>query len=224
MIVAIDGPSGVGKSTVARRLAERLGIPYLETGAMYRALAFEVLRQDVDPDDAEAVSEVFAGLDLRLEPRLDGRLEVLLNGEPLGDRIRAPEVSEASSQVSVHPEVRRKMVILQRALAEETGAVLEGRDIGTKVFPKTPFKFFLEAPMEVRVERRFHQLQKGGQKSGSREEVLEEVTRRDLRDTTRADSPLTLDSTYHKVETGDLDVDQVVEEIVRLIGEISEQD
>ncbi len=223
MIVAIDGPSGVGKSTVARRLAQRLGIPYLETGAMYRVLAFEVLRQGVDPDDPKAVTEVFAGLDLRLEPHQDGRLEVLLNGEPLGDRIREPEVSEASSQVSVHPEVRRKMVTLQRALAQETGAVLEGRDIGTKVFPETPFKFFLEAPMDVRVERRFNQLQRAGQNSGSREEVLEEVTRRDLRDTTRADSPLTMDATYHHIETGDLDVDEVVEEIVRRIGEISQQ-
>ena len=223
MIVAIDGPSGVGKSTVARRLARRLGIPFLETGAMYRALAFEVLRQGVDPDDQKTVAELFSGLDMRLELRSDGRLEVLLDEEPLGERIRAPEVSEASSQVSVHPEVRRKMVSLQRALAKQTGAVLEGRDIGTKVFPETPYKFFLEAPMEVRVERRFNQLRKAGQTSSSREEVREEVTRRDLRDTTRADSPLTLDATYEQVETGDLDVDEVVEEIVRRIGEISEQ-
>jgi cytidylate kinase len=190
---------------------------------MYRALAFEVLRQGVDPDDQKTVAELFSGLDMRLELRSDGRLEVLLDEEPLGERIRAPEVSEASSQVSVHPEVRRKMVSLQRALAKQTGAVLEGRDIGTKVFPETPYKFFLEAPMEVRVERRFNQLRKAGQTSSSREEVREEVTRRDLRDTTRADSPLTLDATYEQVETGDLDVDEVVEEIVRRIGEISEQ-
>lgn len=223
MIIAIDGPSGVGKSTVARRLARRLGIPFLETGAMYRALAFEVLRQGVDPNDQGAVAEVFTGLDMRLELRDDGRLEVLLNGEALGERIRAPEVSEASSQVSVHPEVRGKMVSLQRALAKETGAVLEGRDIGTKVFPETPFKFFLEAPTDVRVERRFNQLRKAGQTASSREEVREEVARRDFRDTTRADSPLTLDATYEQVETGDLDVDGVVEEIVRRIGEISKQ-
>ncbi|MGB5879236.1 MAG: (d)CMP kinase, partial [Thermoanaerobaculia bacterium] len=215
MIVAIDGPSGVGKSTVARRLARRLGVPYLETGAMYRALGLEVLRQGVDPNDQEAVVEVFTGLDLRLEPRSDGRLEVLLNGESLGDRIREPGVSEASSQVSTHPEVRRKMVTLQRSLAQETGAVLEGRDIGTKVFPETPFKFFLEAPMEVRIERRFNQLQESGQTSISIEEVGDEVNRRDLRDTTRADSPLTLDATYEQVETGDVSVDDVVEEIVR---------
>lgn len=221
MIVAIDGPSGVGKSTVARRLARRLGIPYLETGAMYRALGLEVLRQGVDPDDQKAVAEVFTGLDLRLEPRGDGRLEVLLDGEPLGDRIRETDVSEASSQVSTHPEVRRKMVTLQRALAQETGAVLEGRDIGTKVFPETPFKFFLEAPMEVRVERRFNQLRESGQTSISIEEVRDEVSRRDFRDTTRADSPLTLDATYEQVETGDVNVDEVVEEIVRRIGEIS---
>ncbi|MEE9562746.1 MAG: (d)CMP kinase [Thermoanaerobaculia bacterium] len=221
MIVAIDGPSGVGKSTVARRLARRLGIPYLETGAMYRALGLEVLRQGVDPDDQKAVAEVFAGLDMSLEPSGDGRLEVLLNGEPLGDRIRETDVSEASSQVSAHPEVRRKMVTLQRSLAQETGAVLEGRDIGTKVFPETPFKFFLEAPMEVRVERRFNQLRESGQTSISIEEVRDEVGRRDFRDTTRADSPLTLDATYEQVETGDVNVDEVVEEIVRRIGEIS---
>jgi len=223
VIVAIDGPSGVGKSTVARRLARRLGVPYLETGAMYRVLAFEVLRQGVDPDDQQGVAEVFSDLDLRLEPRGDGRLEALLNGEPLGDRIREPEVSEASSQVSVHPEVRRKMVILQRALAQETGAVLEGRDIGTKVFPETPFKFFLEAPMEVRIERRFNQLRESGRSSISIDEVGEEVSRRDYRDTTRADSPLTVDATYEQVDTGDLGVDEVVEKIVRRIGEISKQ-
>jgi cytidylate kinase len=188
---------------------------------MYRALGLEVLRQGVDPNDQKDVAEVFAGLDLRLEPRGDGRLEVLLNGEPLGDRIRETDVSEASSQVSAHPEVRRKMVTLQRSLAQETGAVLEGRDIGTKVFPETPFKFFLEAPMEVRVERRFNQLRESGQTSISIEEVRDEVGRRDFRDTTRADSPLTLDATYAQVETGDVNVDEVVEEIVRLIGEIS---
>jgi cytidylate kinase len=113
------------------------------------------------------------------------------------------------------------MVTLQRALAQETGAVLEGRDIGTKVFPETPFKFFLEAPMEVRVERRFNQLRESGQTSISIEEVRDEVSRRDFRDTTRADSPLTLDATYEQVETGDVNVDEVVEEIVRRIGEIS---
>ena len=188
---------------------------------MYRALALDVLRQGIDPNDEKAVAEVFARLDLSLEPRDDGRLEVLLNGEPLGDRIREADVSEASSQVSTHPEVRRKMVTLQRALAQETGAVLEGRDIGTKVFPDTPFKFFLEAPTDVRVERRFNQLRESGQTSISPEQVKEEVTRRDFRDTTRADSPLTFDSTYQQVETGELSADEVVEEIVRRIGEIS---
>lgn len=221
MIVAIDGPSGVGKSTVAHRLAQHLGIPYLETGAMYRALGLEVLRTGIDPDDREAVADLASALDMRLEPRGDGRLEVLLNGEPLGEQSREEGVSQVTSRVSTYPEVRRKMVALQRALTRESGAVLEGRDIGTRVFPETPFKFFLEAPLEVRVERRFKQLRESGQNALSTERVREEVTERDLRDTTRADSPLTLDSTYEQIDTGNLSADEVVEEIARRIDEIS---
>ena len=219
MIVAIDGPSGVGKSTVARRLAARLGIPYLETGAMYRALGLKVVMKEVDPDDREAVARLAAELDLELQARDDGRVEVLLDGELLGERVRAAEVSEVTSRVSAYPEVRRRMVGLQRALAGEQGAVLEGRDIGTKVFPATPHKFFLTAPVELRVARRLQQLQESGQTELTIEDVQKQVAQRDYRDTNRADSPLVQDATYTEVDTGGLTIDEVVEEIAHRIGE-----
>ena len=217
LIVAIDGPSGVGKSTAARRLARRLGVPYLDTGAMYRAVALAVLARGVDPEDEAAVLAVAARADVGLESQADGSFAVLLDGEPVAARVRAPRVGEVASKVSRYPEVRERMVALQRACAARLGAVLEGRDIGTRVFPDTPHKFFVTARPEVRHRRRHEQLRELG-KEVPLDDVAREMSERDRRDATREASPLTDDGTYRVVDTSDLDVDEVVvrmEEAVR---------
>jgi cytidylate kinase len=212
LVVAIDGPSGVGKSTVARRVAERLGIPFLDTGAMYRAIGLEVLDRGVDPLDREAVERLAQQADIRLERRPDGAFEVLLGGVPVEPRIRAPEVGEVSSTVSAHPGVRRRLVGLQRAAAERFGGVLEGRDIGTHVVPDTPFKFFLDADAAMRFRRRHAELAAAGRQVPF-EQVVDEITRRDHRDTTRADSPLTRDPSYTFVDSTHLSIDDVADRI-----------
>lgn len=217
LIVAIDGPSGVGKSTAARRLAERLGVPYLDTGAMYRALALEVIERGVDPTDRERVAAAVEAAELALEPEAGG-FAVLLHGRPVGERIRSPEVSAASSRISEYPEVRRRMVTLQRAVAGRLGAVVEGRDIGTRVFPDTPHKFFLDARPEVRFERRYEQL-RGAGREVTRQAVAEEIAARDRRDLTRRESPLTRDATYTLLDTSDASVDQIVDRMAQAIAE-----
>lgn len=219
MIVAIDGTSGVGKSTVARRLAEELGVPFLETGAMYRALGLKVDELGLDPADRGAVERLAAELDLELRHRADGGVDVLLEGESLGERSRLPRISEVTSAISTYPGVRRVMVRHQRSFAEEMGAVVEGRDIGTKVFPDTPYKFFLQAPLETRVQRRLKQLEASGESELSEKELAREVAERDLRDSTRAESPLTVNSSYRVVDTGSRSVEQVVQAILDEIGQ-----
>lgn len=214
-LVAIDGPSGVGKGTTARRLAKRLNLPYIDTGAMYRALALAILDAGVDPRDEEAALAVIETANVELVPR-QGKLEVVLDGEPVEERIRTPRVGEASSVVSAYPPVRRRMVELQRRVGERYGGVMEGRDIGTRVFPDTPFKFFLDADLDVRVERRLLQMDEKGQ-DVSEEEIRAEMTARDERDRTREDSPLTCDETYEPVDTSDLSIDEVVERMERSI-------
>lgn len=215
-IVAIDGPSGVGKTTVARAVAARLGLPYLETGAMYRALGRKALDSGLDPTDAVAAEALARGLDLTLERSAGGDLTILLDGDPLGESIRTADVGEVTSRIAVHPGVRRVMVTLQREWARRFGGVVEGRDIGTKVFPGTPYKFFLTAPDGVRVERRLRQLRKAGVETEA-QEVAEELERRDLRDRERSESPLRWDSTYRVLDTGRLSEQEVVDTIVSAI-------
>lgn len=213
LIVAIDGPSGAGKSTVARLLAGRLGVPYIDTGAMYRAVGLAAREAGIrlpvtEPDRVVALAE--SGR-IGLEPRAEG-VRVLWNGADVSEAIRQPEVSLYASAVSAISGVRRRLVAEQRRLGRERGGVLEGRDIGTRVFPETPHKFFLTASPAVRAERRMRELaEKGAPRPYA--EVLEEMTRRDRDDSTRADSPLTLDDRYTVVDSTGKDIPRVVAQI-----------
>jgi cytidylate kinase len=201
VVVAIDGPSGVGKSTVARLIAEALGIPYLDTGAMYRAAGLLVKRAGVTLPlvDPVRVIELTSSAEVAIS-NSDGGTRTFLNGEDVSDAIRKPEIARYASAVASIPGVRRKLAGLQREMALRTGGVMEGRDIGTKVFPETPFKFFLDATPEVRSERRWKELQGKGV-SQDLATVLAELRFRDEADSTRTDSPLVCDETYVRVDT-----------------------
>jgi cytidylate kinase len=214
IIVAIDGPSGVGKSTVSKLVARSLNIPHIDTGAMYRAVALAALRAGVDLRDAEALERLASNT--RLDFVAGDPPRVLLDGEDATALIRTPEISMAASHVSAIPAVRRVLVRLQQELGRRAGGVLEGRDIGTKVFPETPHKFFLTATPEVRAGRRFGDLEALGTPLPL-DVVLAETKQRDEQDSTRADSPLTYDETYTVIDTSELTIPEVVEAIVRRV-------
>ena len=219
IIVAIDGPSGVGKSTTSRRVARALYIPHIDTGAMYRALGLAALREKIDTHDEPALEKLAERTRIDFVPGERGR--VLLNGEDVTALIRTPEVSMAASDVSTVPAVRRCLVKLQQELGRRSGGVLEGRDIGTKVFPETPYKFFLTARPEVRAKRRFDELVAKGA-SPDFDQVLSETVVRDEQDSTRADSPLRFDDTYAVIDTSELSIDEVVNSIVENVKQKAE--
>ena len=214
LIVAIDGPSGVGKSTTSRMVAAELDIPHIDTGAMYRAIGLAAIRAGVDPQDALAIEPLAAGRIIEFVP--GERSRVILDGEDITGLIRTPEVSMAASHVSAVPAVRRLLVKLQQDLGRRKGGVLEGRDIGTKVFPETPHKFFLTATPQVRAERRYRELLAKGSNVPF-ETVLAESLQRDEQDSTRADSPLAFDDSYIVIDTSDLTIPQVVGRIVQSV-------
>src|SRR5512141_1603515 len=175
LVIAIDGPAGAGKSTIAARLARKLGYVNLESGAMYRALGLKAIENGVGFDDEGALLELARNSRIALEPRVDGN-RVLLDGRDVSERIRETDVTAAASRVSVHPAVRAYMVARQQEMGERGGVVMEGRDIGTVVFPNADVKIFLEAAPDVRVERR---LKQGNSASKNVAEELQERDRRD---------------------------------------------
>ena len=212
MVVAIDGPSGVGKSTVAREVARRLGLPHLDTGSNYRAAAVAVVDAGANPSDAEAAAAVVeaAIIDYR-----DG--VVLLDGVDVTERARSPEVTAASSLVAVHPAVRRSVVARQRAWVGERGgsAVVEGRDIGSVVFPDAAVKVYLTARPEVRAARRSGDPEMAGR---SPQAIAADMARRDRRDSTRSASPLEQADDAVVIDTSDLTVEEVVQQILDLVA------
>jgi len=189
-IIAIDGPAGAGKSTIARHLARHYGLLNLETGAMYRAFALKALRASLSLNDSSELEKLAAETTIRLEPG-DGDNRVLLDGEDVTGLIRNPMVTDAASRVSMFPGIRKWMVGLQQELGAAGGVVMEGRDIGTVVFPHAEVKIFLDAAPEVRGQRRFDQLGRfGGAPIVQPEQVIRDLHARDERDRNRADSPL----------------------------------
>lgn len=211
LIIAIDGPAGVGKSTASRRVARELEIPHIDTGAMYRAIGLAAIRGHVGLHDEPALEALASRTRIDFIPGDPPR--TLLNGEDVSSLIRSPEVSMAASDVSTVPAVRRALVRLQQELGRRAGGVLEGRDIGTKVFPETQHKFFLTARPEVRARRRYEELEAKGAHPDF-EAVLAATLARDEQDSTRADSPLRYDETYAVIDTSDLTIGQVVGTIV----------
>ena len=215
MIIAIDGPSASGKSTLGRMLARALNLLYLDTGSMYRAVALATIDNQIDPSDAEAVTELANQIDIDLEGDPDS-LKVLLAGCDVTERIRKEDVTEMSSIVSVIPGVRRAMVARQRAMGQR-GAVLNGRDIGTVVFPEADVKFFLTALPEERAERRFKEDQMTASASATLGQTLAEIVERDKRDSTRTDSPLKIAANAIVIDSTGKNIEQVFAEMMERI-------
>ncbi len=215
IIIAIDGPAGSGKSTLASRLARKLGYVNIESGAMYRALALKAIENDVAVNEEAALVKLAQDSDIDLEPRLDGN-RVLLDGADVTERVREQDVTEAASKVSVHPRVRAWMVARQQQMGTEGGIVMEGRDIGTKVFPDAEVKIFLDAAPEVRGERRFKQDPVGvGERQP--EAVLKELRERDQRDRTRATSPLVPAADAVVIDSTHMGIEEVVAQVEGII-------
>jgi cytidylate kinase len=216
LIVAIDGPAGAGKSTVARALAHRFGLLNLESGAMYRAFALKAIQAGIATGDVAALETLAHATQVALEPGPDGN-RVLLDGTDVTSQLRTPQITAAASEVSVHPPIRRWLVGLQQALGAKGNVVMEGRDIGTVVFPHAPVKIFLDASPEKRGERRYEQTRVNAVATQLPVKVLEEIRERDRRDRTRADSPLRPAPDAAIIDSTDLILDEVIERASALV-------
>lgn len=206
-IIAIDGPAGAGKSTIAQRLAKRLGFTYIDTGAMYRVVALWALRQNIDFDDLHRVGQLAEAAHIELSGD-----RVLLNGDDVSDALRTPEIAQGASRVAAHPQVRRALVSKQRAMAEGRSVIMEGRDIGTVVFPEAQLKIYLDAKPGERVRRR------GGDLPGAEaSEVATQLADRDRRDQTRPESPLTQAPDAVYLDSTGLSPEAVEEAILKLV-------
>jgi cytidylate kinase len=216
LIVAIDGPAGAGKSTVAARIAARYGLLNLESGAMYRAFALKAIQTDSDLDDREELGRLAERTRIRLLPAALGN-RVFLDDVEVTKRIREPDVTAAASRVSVHPGIRQWMVAMQRLLGASNGIVMEGRDIGTTVFPNAQVKIFLDAAAEVRGQRRYQQNGPGAAQQP--ESVLEQLRERDRRDRTRAESPLQPAPDAVIIDSTQLSLEEVVARVEEIINQ-----
>tara|TARA_B100000315_G_C14563373_1_gene581667 strand:- start:1235 stop:1888 length:654 start_codon:yes stop_codon:yes gene_type:complete len=212
MIIAIDGPAGSGKTTTARRIAEKLGILYLDTGATYRALTLAALEKDLDLNDAGSLEELAKNIDLRLETN-----RVFLQSKDVSQAIRTPRIDKNISMVVKHPGVREVMVNLQRDIAKGNNCIAEGRDVATVVFPKAEFKFYLDADEKKRAQRRYKELQ---EKEINIEfaEVKSDLTKRDSADKNRVVGPLKVSEDAIIIDTTDLSIEDTADEIIKYIN------
>lgn len=210
LIITIDGPAGAGKTTISKLLARTLGYRYLDTGALYRGVAYAVQQAGIDPKDGEALRVLCRGLTLGLEDGGQG-LRLILNGEDITARIRTPEISMLASAVSARPLIREFLLEIQRAIGREKRVVCEGRDMGTVVFPGADVKFFLDAAPGIRARRRFEELKAMSESAPSLEAVEADMIRRDHNDRTRAAAPLIPAADAIRVDSSALSVEQVVE-------------
>ncbi|MCR5733165.1 MAG: (d)CMP kinase [Lachnospiraceae bacterium] len=214
--VAIDGPAGAGKSTIAKLIAKKMNYIYVDTGAMYRAMALYLLRTGIDEDDTEAIEKACENADISID-YIDGEQVVLLNGENVNPYIRTEEVGKMASKSSVNPKVREKLVSLQQELAKKKSVVMDGRDIGTKVLPDAEVKIFLTASASVRAKRRYDELVAKGEECDLAL-IEKDIIERDQRDTNRAISPLKQAEDAILVDTSDLSIEEVTEKITAIIN------
>ena len=216
--IAIDGPAGAGKSTVARRAAEKLGFVYVDTGAMYRAIALYLLRQGVSPEEKDRIAEKCAGADVSISYR-NGEQIVSLNGENVNGLIRTDEVTKMSSAASAVPAVRERLLDLQRGLAAKNNVLMDGRDIGTCILPDAQVKIFLTASTAVRAKRRFDELRAKGDAAETLESVEAKIMKRDEDDRNREISPLREAPDAVHLDTSDMNIDQAVEAVLSICRE-----
>lgn len=217
MIIAIDGPAGAGKSTVAKILAKRLGFLYIDTGAMYRALTLKALENNVPINDEPGIIQLALGIKIDLLNNPDGSLTVMLDGEDVSLAIRKARITQFVSDVAKIKEVRQVLVKMQREFEEKGDCVLDGRDIGTVVFPHAQKKFFIDASAEVRIQRRFKEL-KGLSQKVAENEVAKDLANRDKIDSTRQTSPLRQAPDAIYIDTTNLSIEQVVEKMFKLLN------
>ena len=213
MIIAIDGPSASGKSTTAKGVAERLGITHLDTGAMYRAVTLGIIESNINLNDNESISEFLKNIEIHF----DSLNDIWLNGHNVAEKIRTIEVSSNVSAVSALPVVREKMVLIQRFIAKDKHCVLEGRDIGTIVFPNADYKFFIVADLEIRAKRRLQDLKKIGE-IRSLTELISDIENRDRLDSSRDASPLVEAKDAISIDTSKLTIDEQIEKIIEIIN------
>ena len=217
--IAVDGPSGSGKSTLAKGVAARLGIMYLDTGAMYRTCGLCAIKKGIDPKNEDEVNAMLN--DLNVEVKFEGGIQhMILNGEDVTGQIRTPEVSMAASSVSAHPNLRVKMVEMQREIAKSQTFVLDGRDIASNVLPNAKYKFYVTAPAEVRAVRRLAELKELGDNSQNYEEVLADIIKRDEQDMNRAVSPLIQVPEAVVIDTSKVDIEQTQDLLISYIEEV----
>lgn len=214
--IAIDGPAGAGKSTISEMLARQLGILHLDTGAMYRTVALKALKENVPTTDGQALANMLKDININVEFE-DGKQLNLLGGIDVSDKLRTPEVSKGSSDVAVFPEVRLKMVELQREIASRMDIIMDGRDIGTYVLPGADIKIFLTASVEERAMRRLIQQKESNMPLQNIDDVKREIEYRDINDSTRKMAPLKKASDAHIIDSTNLSPDEVVNKIITLL-------